>query len=256
MQETQGTQGTHDGRGFFALSSQGGARPVEHKDHPGLLSELGGDTFNSVTGALAYSISTEVSVAGLAAGDEASAALAGAHAGETSLAGLATGDEASALAEAGPVETSAAGLATVGHEASALAGAHASETSLMGLATGDEASALAEAGPVETSAAGLAAVGHEASALAGVHAGEIPVVGLAAGDEASTLAVERPVARGKRASSVAYQDGSLASERGLERKSDAPAQMSAKDALKRALGPVARVRRAPDARVGAVRERA
>jgi len=49
MQETQGTQ---DGRGSFALSSQGGARPVEHEDHPGPLSELGGDTFNSVTGAL------------------------------------------------------------------------------------------------------------------------------------------------------------------------------------------------------------
>ncbi|KAJ1622096.1 hypothetical protein T492DRAFT_885829, partial [Pavlovales sp. CCMP2436] len=164
MQETQGTQ---DGRGFFALSSQGGARPV--------------------------------SVAGLAAGDEASAQEG--HSVETSAANLAAGGHAgarwraSALAEARPVETSAAGLATVVHEASALAGAHAGETSLMGLATGDEASAQAEAGPVETSAAGLAAVGHEANALAGAHAGGTPVPGLAAGDEASALAGERPVAR-------------------------------------------------------------
>mmetsp|Transcript_29543 Transcript_29543/g.67766 ORF Transcript_29543/g.67766 Transcript_29543/m.67766 type:complete len:111 (+) Transcript_29543:3626-3958(+) len=103
MQETQGTR---DGRGSFALSSQGGARPVEHEDHPGPLSELGGDTFNSVTGALAHSISTEVSVAGLAAGDEASAQ------------------------DGHSVETSAANLAAGGHAALALAGAHASETSL------------------------------------------------------------------------------------------------------------------------------
>jgi len=56
--------------------------------------------------ALAHSISTEISVAGLAAGDEASAQ------------------------DGHSVETSAANLAAGGHAALALAGAHASETSL------------------------------------------------------------------------------------------------------------------------------
>mmetsp|Transcript_14889 Transcript_14889/g.37624 ORF Transcript_14889/g.37624 Transcript_14889/m.37624 type:complete len:90 (+) Transcript_14889:546-815(+) len=58
------------------------------------------------TQSLAHSISTEVSVAGLAAGDEASAQ------------------------DGHSVETSAANLAAGGHAALALAGAHASETSL------------------------------------------------------------------------------------------------------------------------------
>ncbi|KAJ1628302.1 hypothetical protein T492DRAFT_875377 [Pavlovales sp. CCMP2436] len=77
--EMQETQGTRDGRGSFALSSQGGARPVEHE--VSVTGPAAGDEASAQDGH-----SVETSAANLAAGGHAALALAGAHASETSLA--------------------------------------------------------------------------------------------------------------------------------------------------------------------------